>query len=123
MLLFTTNIQMCLCIGVTQESADDSQNPDSSSGGSFKYLLALHVLTAADPGVAAPAADTQRFVRCLAPYASALASIAAPGQQGRTSSGEQQHACASMAGMLLVLTAKQCSLPQLRSCVDVGDLQ
>lgn len=72
-----------------QETADDSLGSDSGGGGCFQYLLALHILTAADPSVAAPAADPQRFVRFLAPYTSALANTAAPAQLARMSSGEE----------------------------------
>lgn len=70
-----------------QDTADGGLDADSSSAGSFQYLLALHALTAADPSAAAPAADAQRYVRLLAPYTSSLASIGAPPQGGRVSSG------------------------------------
>lgn len=76
-----------------QDTGDDSLKQDSSSVGCFQHLLALHALTAADPSVAAPAADAQRFVRCLAPYVSELSSAVALGRAGRMSSG----ACAGEA--------------------------
>ena len=71
-----------------QETADNCVAVDGGGGGCFQYLLALHILTAADPGVAVPAEDPQRFVRFLAPYTSALGNTAAPAQLTRTSSGE-----------------------------------
>lgn len=70
-----------------QENGDESGGADSSNMGSFQYLLALHALTAADPSLAVPAADTQRYVRLLAPYASNLGGIGAPAQGGRMSAG------------------------------------
>jgi hypothetical protein len=64
----------------------EDQEDGVAGCGQFPYLLALHALCAADASLAAPQADPQRFVRCLAPYVSA-----AGVQQGilaRSNSGE-----------------------------------
>jgi hypothetical protein len=76
-----------LLLLLPQENGDESGGADSTNQGSFQYLLALHALTAADPSLAVPSADTQRYVRLLAPYASNLGGIGAPAQGGRMSAG------------------------------------
>jgi hypothetical protein len=81
-------VSSCLLfLSLLQENGDESGGADSSSMSSFQFLLALHALTAADPSLAVPAADTQRYVRLLAPYASNLGGIGAPAQGGRMSAG------------------------------------
>jgi hypothetical protein len=70
-----------------QDTAENGMDLDTAAAGSFQYLLALHALTAADPSLAAPAADAQRYVRLLTPYTASLASAGVPQQAGRVSSG------------------------------------
>eukprot|EP00879_Flechtneria_rotunda_P019856 GHRR01020870.1.p1 GENE.GHRR01020870.1~~GHRR01020870.1.p1 ORF type:complete len:819 (+),score=323.27 GHRR01020870.1:216-2672(+) len=71
----------------------------TGKAGRFPHLLALHALCAADASVVAPAADPQRFVRCLAPYLAA-----ASGQQGPGVSAADD-AARRAAEELLCLTA------------------
>jgi hypothetical protein len=56
------------------DGGEDGGAAEGEAGGSgalFSRLLALHALAAADPLLAAPPRDPQRFVRALAPYAAA----------------------------------------------------
>lgn len=66
---------LCYCLtafdtSYVQDHEDDGVSTSSNAAGSFPYLLALHALCCADASLAAPEADPQRFVRCLAPYVS-----------------------------------------------------
>lgn len=70
-----------------QDGDEDASTP-SNSHGAFPYLLALHALCCADAGLAAPEAEPQRFLRCLAPYISAAASAAQQGGITKTNSSE-----------------------------------
>jgi hypothetical protein len=69
------------------QDGDGGAQPADSSSGAFRYMLALHALCAADASVAVPAADAQRFVRCLAPYLPALVSVGGPVGGSRLSAG------------------------------------
>jgi hypothetical protein len=65
-----------------QAGGDDGE----AEGGAARFarLLALHALAAAEPSLIAPARDPQRFVRALAPYATAPdAEAMAPPKPGR----------------------------------------
>jgi hypothetical protein len=81
---------ICLAALLPQGNEDESMDQDNASAGSFQYLLALHALTAADPSLAAPAADPQRYVRLLAPYTAGLSNVPAAPTAGRMSSGGRQ---------------------------------
>lgn len=82
---------MCYPISLLpQGNEDESMDQDNAGAGSFQYLLALHALTAADPSLAAPAADPQRYVRLLAPYTAGLSNVPAAPTAGRMSPGGRQ---------------------------------
>lgn len=89
-------VSTCLCLpNSVQGTADESASEqEDGSAGSFRYLLALHALTAADPSLAAPAADPQRYVRLLAPYTAGLSNVPAAPTAGRMSSGTDRGPCA-----------------------------